>query len=352
MQTNVKLAPFRSQFINIQGGLVMKRIAKVLAVVMVALMAVSLAGCAAKPKDDAKKALKVGILLPGAINDKGWNASAYEGLQKAKEKFGVDVSYMENVAPSDMEEVFRRYASQGYDLVLGHGYQFSDAAAKVAKEFPKVKFGILNGNVTAEPNLASYQFTNWQPGYVTGVLAGLITKKNSIGAIGGQKIPVIEDALNAFKDGVLSVNPKAKVVITYVDTWDDVAKGKETALAMIRNGADVTVCDANAVGLGNIQAAKEKGTYAIGFVDDQYSVAPETVVASGIQSNQTMVAFAVEQLVKGQFAAKSYTLGIKEGAEGLSPLYDWENKLPKDVIAKVKQIQQDIIDGKITWTKH
>lgn len=339
----------------------MKRLISLALVVLMLGLLVSTAGCSQKasdapkgtepPKAEAPKKFRVGLLLPGNINDKGWNASAYEGLMKAKEQFGVEVSYMESVAPSDMEEVFRRYATQGYDLVLGHGFQFADAAKKVAAEFTKTKFGVLNGGVSAAPNLASFQFTNWQPGYVTGVLAGLITRSNAIGAIGGQKIPVIEDALNAFKDGALSVNPKAKVTITYVDTWDDVAKGKETALAMIQNGADVVVTDANAVGLGAIEAAKAKRTYHIGFVDDQYQVAPEVVVASGIQSNQKMVVYAVEKALKGGFDPKVFTLGIKEGVEGISPLYEWEKKLPKEVVEKVKQTEKDIADGKITWTK-
>ena len=338
----------------------MKRLMSLVLVVLM-LGVLVLAGCGQKtsepqkasdsPKSEAPKKFRVGLLLPGNINDKGWNASAYEGLMKAKEQFGVEVSYMESVAPSDMEEVFRRYATQGYDLVLGHGFQFADAAKKVASEFPKTKFGVLNGGVSTAPNLASFQFTNWQPGYVTGVLAGLITKSNVIGAIGGQKIPVIEDALNAFKDGALSVNPKAKVTITYVDSWDDVAKGKETALAMIQNGADIVVTDANAVGLGAIEAAKAKRTYHIGFVDDQYQVAPEVVVASGIQSNQKMVVFAVEKAMKGGFEPEVFTLGINEGAEGISPLYEWEKKLPKEVVEKVKQTEKDIAEGKITWTK-
>ncbi|WP_227764903.1 BMP family protein [Zhaonella formicivorans] len=330
-----------------------------IALVLVLALAV-LAGCGGQkadnsgteqPQGDSKETLKVGILLPGNINDKGWNASAYEGLMQAKEKFGVEVTYQENVTQSDMEEVFRNYATNGYNLIIGHGYQFSDAAQKVAEEFPDAKFAILNGYVSNGKNLASYSFTNWQPGYVAGTLAGLLTKTNKIGAIGAQKIPVIEDALEAFKDAAKAVNPNAEVVITYVDSWDDVAKGKETALAMINNGADVVTCDANAVGLGAIEAAKEKGTYHIGFVDDQYNVAPEVVVASAIQSNQEMVKYVVKAVLDGNFKPEQNVLGIKEGVEGISSFHDWESKLPKEVIDKVMQVNQDIIDGKITWTK-
>jgi basic membrane protein A len=293
--------------------------------------------------------MKVGILLPGNINDSGWNQTAYQGMVAAKEKFDIEISYMESVAQSDQEEAFRNYANEGYDLVIGHGYQFQDAALKVAEDFPDTYFAVLNGSVQQEPNVASYQFTNWQPGYVTGALAGLITETNKIGAIGGQEIPVIKDALEAFRDGARRVNPEANVTITYVDSWTDIAKGKETALAMIDSGADVVVCDANAVGLGSIEACQERGVLAIGFVQDQYEVAPETVVASGIQSNQKLVYYVIEEFLRGNFKAGIFQLGIAEGVEGISPLYDWEEKLPARVIEEVRSIEKRIADKEITW---
>lgn len=303
------------------------------------------------PAAQQEETLKVGLLLPGNVNDKGWNASAYEGLMTAKDEFDVEVAYQEAVTQSDMEEVFRNYATSGYNLIIGHGYQFSDAAAKVAEEFPDVKFVILNGAVSNGKNLASYSFTNWQPGYVAGYLAGLLTETNKIGAIGAQQTAVIEDALNAFAQAAKAANPNADVTITYVDSWDDVAKGKETALAMIDNGADVVTCNANAVGLGAIEAAKERGTIHIGFVDDQFAVAPEVVVASGIQSNQEMVKLVIKETLDGNFNPAANIKGIKEGVEGISSFHDWEDKLDKEIIDKVKQVEQDIIDGKITFEK-
>jgi basic membrane protein A len=304
-----------------------------------------------QPAEQQEETLKVGLLLPGNVNDKGWNASAYEGLVAAEQEYGVEIAYQEAVTQSDMEEVFRSYATSGYNLIIGHGFQFSDAAAKVAEEFPDVKFVILNGATSNGRNLASYSFTNWEPGYVAGYLAGLLTETNKIGAIGAQQTAVIEDALNAFAQAAKEANPSADVTITYVDSWDDVAKGKETALAMIDNGADVVTCNANAVGLGAIEAAKERGTYHIGFVDDQFPVAPEVVVASAIQSNQEMVKLIVRETLADNFNPAENVIGIKDGVEGISSFHDWEDKLDKEIIDKVKQVEQDIIDGKITFKK-
>jgi basic membrane protein A len=334
----------------------MKRVGTVLfvALLMVSVSATVYAGGEQEdaPDSDEKAgqdSVKVGILLPGNINDSGWNQTAYQGLEAAKEKHDIETNYVESVAQSDMEESFRNFATAGYDLVIGHGYQFQDAAQKVAEAFPDTSFAILNGSVKREPNLSSYQFTNWQPGYVTGALAGLITETNKIGAIGGQEIPVIKDALEAFRDGARRVNPQAEVVITYVDSWTDVAKGKETALAMIENGADVVVTDANAVGLGSIEACQEKGAYAIGFVQDQYEVAPDTVVASGIQSNQKLVLYVIEEYLAGNFRPGIFQLGISEGVEGMSPLYEWEEKLPQDVVDEVREIERKVAGGEIAW---
>jgi basic membrane protein A and related proteins len=327
----------------------------------IAILAASLmlfsAGCSTNstsaPKQEAEKKEdkkpKVAIVLPGNINDNGWNASAYQGLKQAEQEFGVETGYQEAVSQSDQEEVFRNFASNGYDLVIGHGYQFADTAKKVADQFPDVKFVVLNAGIGNDKNLGSYSFTNWQPGYLTGTLAGLVTKTNVLGAIGGEEIPVIKDALEAFAAGAKAVNPEVKVNITYVGTWDDVAKGKETALAMYNNKADIVVTDANAVGLGAIDAAKQVNKYAIGFVADQFDIAPEVVIASGIQSNTEMVRYVVKEFIDGKFSpTANNVLGVKEKAEGIT-LRDWEQKLPKDVVDKVKQIEEGIISGKITY---
>lgn len=329
---------------------------KGIAVLAAAIMLFS-SGCSARNTTSTKednnqnevKKLKVAIVLPGNINDNGWNASAYQGLKQSEEEFNIESNYQEAVSQSDQEEVFRNFATNGYDLVIGHGYQFADTAKKVAEEFPNVKFVVLNGSVGNGKNLGSYSFTNWQPGYLTGALAGLVTKTNVIGAIGAEESPVITATMESFAAGAKAVNPKVKVNITYIGSWDDVAKGKETALSMYNNNTDIIVTDANAVGLGSIEAAKQVKKYAIGFVSDQFDIAPENVIASGIQSNTEMVKYVVKAVIDGKFNPESNNiLGVKENAEGIT-LRDWEKKLPKDVVDKITQIKQDIIDGKITY---
>ena len=291
--------------------------------------------------------LRVALLLPGSINDKGWNASAYEGLMTMAKEHDIEVAYQENVSQSDMEGVFWDYASEGYNLIIGHGYQFGDAAEKVCTEFPEVNFVVLNGDNSNGTNLCSYSFTGWETGYMGGSLAGLLTKTGKIGVIGAEDTPAISNSLIGFKVAAETINPDCEVTLTYVNTYDDVAKGKETALAMINNGCDIVSCNANAVGLGAIEAAKETNTYYIGFVDDQYEVAPEVVVNSVLQSNQRLVAVVIEDALNGALKFETNVSGIADGAEGLAPWYDWEDKLDPEIISRLDQIEQDIIDGKI-----
>lgn len=291
--------------------------------------------------------LKVALLLPGPVDDGGWNGNAYKALMEAKTEFGAEVSFMENIAQSDFEEAFRNYASDGYNLVIGHGFQFQDAAMKVAQDYPDTKFVIFNGSVSQEPNVASIHFTDWEPGYIAGAMAGLATKTNKVGGIGAIEIPVIYNAIEGYKAGAKAVNANVEVITSYVGTWDDIPKGKETALAMINNGCDVVMCDANQVGLGSISACKEAGVYAVGFVNDQASLAPDNVIGSALYDTGVMVKLVIRSVQDGTFKPEVKGVGLKEGAHGLTWNPKFEESMP-DLVSKVNQIAQDIIDGKVT----
>lgn len=337
----------------------MKRWISILVIVM--MLAALVAGCGgqnnsadssgtAGDNGEVKK-LKVALLLPGPINDMGWNASAYEGLKQAEEKFNVEIAYQENVQQSDMEGVFRGYAEQGYDVIIGHGFQFGDAAKKVAAEFPNSKFIVTSSNISQEPNLASVNIDNEQQGFLMGVVAGLMTKSNIVGSIGGQEIPPIKGSLAGFEQGVKYVNPNATILSTMTGSFDDVAKAKETALAMISQGADVIMANANQAGLGAIEAAKIKGVYAIGSNQDQNDIVPDTVVVSGIKSVPVLITFVVQKIQNNDFEAKFYNLGFNEGAVYLSPYHGFEDKIPQEVKDKIKAITEDLAAGKIEVKK-
>lgn len=296
--------------------------------------------------------LKVALLLSGPISDMGWNASAYEGLKQAEEEYGIETAYTESIAQSDIEEVFRGFAQQGFDLIIGHGFQFGDAALKVAPEFPDVKFVVTSSSITQEPNLGSTNLDNVQQGFLMGAAAAILSESGVVAGIGGQEMPPIVGSVEGFIQGAKYVNPDIEVLTAMTGSNDDVTQAKETALAMIDDGADVVMTNANQAGLGSIEACQERGVYAIGSNQDQNDIAPDTVVISGIKSSPVMITFIIEKVLAGEFEPTFYPLGVKEGAVYFSPFHGFEEKLPQEVRDQIMAIQEDMISGKIEVSEY
>lgn len=292
--------------------------------------------------------LKMAVLLPGNINDGGWVQAAYDGILYVKRKYpNVVVSYQESIPEKDFETAFRDYASRGYNLIYGHGFQFGDAAQKVAKEFPNVYFWIHSSTVTQAPNVASSVAALEEQGFVVGAVAGLLTKSNVIGFAGGQDIPVITIPQEYSVKGAKYVNPNVKVLTSILGTWDDVQKGREVALAYIGQGADVVVVNANVVQLGSVQAAASKGALAIGMGRDINDVAPDTVVTSLLWNMGPIMEMALQQVAAKKFEPKNYVLGFKSGHLSLAPYHGFDQKLPKEVKDKIADIVKKVSEGQI-----
>jgi len=317
---------------------------KFITVLLIALLVVSVAGCSGSQK--ASKTFKVGLLVPGSINDQGWNASAYKGLMAIKDQLGAEVSYVEAGNPSDMVNAFRDYAKKGYNLVIGHGFQYQDAAEQVAKEFPKTVFMTVGGSKTAK-NLAPIIIKSEDVHYLFGIIAAKLSKTGTIGFIGGVNIPAITKTERAFKMGAQSVNPNIKVLSAYIGSWDDVAGGKEAAIAQIENKADVIAHNGNAVGLGVIQACKEKGVWVFGMSEDQSKLAPDQLIASNMgYMDKAFVAIA-KTVKEGKFEGKVQEVGLREGVEELLWNPTVKAKLPQAIIDAVDQAAAKIKSGEL-----
>lgn len=310
------------------------------------LIASLLAGCqAATPTQQATptaEPIKVALLLYGPLADTGWNATAYQGLLAAQEEFGVEIALSEDVQIPDIEQAIRDYASQGYDLIIGHSFPFMDPMIAVAPEFPDTKFAVTNGYLSAE-NVASFYPREVESHYLAGVLCGLMTKSNVIGIVGGVELPNLVANFNAFKQGVASVNPDAQVLISYVGDWGDPAGGKEAALAQINNGADILLDEAAGSGLGVLEACQEHDIPVISYVGLDSDAAPPQMVASILPDFVTMIKHEVELVVKGQFVGQVERPDL---ASGIVDLFMNEN-VPPEVRAKVEEAKQAIINGEI-----
>jgi basic membrane protein A len=314
------------------------------------LVMVSLAGCAPKTEEPAPAtetpttaAPKIVLILPGPINDQGWNATAYEGLKLVEKDLGVKMEYVESVQQADFESTLRDYGEKGYDLVFAHGTQFFDAAKAIGPQYPDTFYMVINSEEGVAPNVGGIGIREWEGGYVAGTLAAMNTTSKKLGAIGSFPFPVIEGTLDAFEAAAIAVDPTITVTKTYVNSWDDIQKGKETALAMAEAGADLVFCTANQVGLGSIDAAKTKGIKAIGYISPQNEVAPGTVIASITYNTPGLFKVAVQNFLDGKLTAEGKSLGWVDDVLSMQ----WTDQSTVEMKAKVEQIIQDLKDGKI-----
>lgn len=333
---------------------------KIISLFLVLGLAVMLfTGCASIPAESAdenrgdapeltEEPLKVGLVLPGPINDMGWNASAYEGLMKIEADYGADVLYVENINQSDMEEAFRNFAIQGYDLVFGHGFQFGDTATIVAEQYPDTKFVISSSTISNDLNLASVNAVGTDQGFLAGALAALLSESGQVGAIGGMDIPPIRDSLSGFVAGAKYVNPDIVISVVMTGSFDDVTNAKETAIAMIDRGVDVIFANANQAGLGSIEACKERGIISLGSNQDQNPIAPDTVVASVIKSIPRLFTFIVEEVEAGSFNPQFYALSINEDAIYFA---DWHgnDEVYPEAYATINIIIRGMAEGSIVY---
>jgi len=237
-------------------------------------------GRGARDDSTSPSAFKVALLTPGPISDQSWNGGAYQGLLAIRDSLGAQVSHVQTKTPADFEENFREYGARGFHLVIGHGFEFQDAARRVAPQFPGTVYVTTSGN-TSSANVAGILFSFADASYLAGILAGSMSRSGTVGVIGGTELPPVKESFLAFERGVRSVKPGARVLTAYIGNWDDVSAGKEQALAQIARGADVIFQNADAAGLGVFQAARERrGIHVIGSNADQNHVAPQVTLGS------------------------------------------------------------------------
>ena len=259
----------------------------------------------------APKNMRVALLTPGPISDKSWNGIAHEGLLAIRDSLGAETSHIQTKTPAEFDENFRQYGAQGYDLVIGNGFEYQEAATRVAPSYPKTNYVITSGRVTA-PNVAGLAFAFEEASYQAGIIAGAVTKSNKIGLIAGTELPPVKTSFLAFERGAKSVNPKVSVITSYIGNWDDVSAGKEQALAQIAQGADIIFQNADAAGLGVFQAAREKNILAFGTNADQNSVAPDVVIASVVIDLPKAFLMVAREVQAGTFTGRVLNLGVKD----------------------------------------
>ncbi len=303
--------------------------------------------------DPNVKVLRVGLVFDvGGRGDKSFNDAAYGGLARARDEFNFDVSYLEPAGSEDREAAMRLFASRGFDLVIGVGFIFSSDINEVALEYPNVRFACVDYTPNADPippNVAGIAFHEEEGAFLAGSIAGLLSKTEHVGFIGGMDSPIIRKFEVGYAAGVKAVCPKCIVHAAYAggspDAFRDPAKGKSLTISQIAAGADVFFHASGATGHGVFEAAHDAHAIAIGVDSDQYSEMPDTIVTSMLKRGDVAVYEIAKAVALGNFVGGMHMLGLKEGALDFVR-GEHAARLPESVIARTDELRSEIIEGK------
>ena len=289
--------------------------------------------------------VKVGFVYVGPTGDAGWTYSHDEARKYVIDQIGsdkVETSYVESVAEgADAERVIRNLAAKGHDLIFTTSFGYMNPTLKVAKRFPKVKFEHATGYKQSK-NVGTYMARAYQARYLTGLVAGKMTKSDVIGYVGSFPIPEVIRGINAFTKGVREVNPNAKVKVVWVSSWYDPAKEREAAESLILQNADVLAQHTDSAAV--IQTAESKGKYAIGYHSDMSAFGANAHLTSAVHNWGPIYLAKTQALLDKKWVKEDLWYGIKEGVTDIAPL---NKAVPQDVRDLVEAKKADIKDGKI-----
>lgn len=316
----------------------------------------------AAPAEPEKAKIKVVNLLNGVQGDKSFFDSAVRGVTQAKDEFDLEVKTIEaGIDPAKWQPALEdAAANEEYDILIVGTYQMSEFLQLVAPKYPDKKFIIYDVSVDYTAcdckNVYSITYKQNEGSYLAGVYAGLMTQSGIIGAVGAQDIPVINDFLVGYEQGAKDARADTQVIIQYAGGWNDPAKGKELALAMYQQGADVVFNVAGGTGVGIFQAAEEVGKYAIGVDSDQATIVAETdpdqakfIVTSMMKNVDNSLYRALKMYIEGTLPfGTAESLGGAEGGVGLAKNKFYDESTSDEVKAKIDQAEKDLAEGKIT----
>ena len=319
-----------------------------LSVIMSASM---LVGCGTKSTEEnstASSDIKIGMVADmGGINDESFNQSAWEGLQKAEKDLGIEIKVIESKQASEYLQNMESLLDEDVDMVIGVGYAMKEDIQKQAENYPDKQFVLIDETYDTIPeNVTPILFRENEAAYLTGLIAGKMTKTNNVGFIGGIQTPVVSRFEYGYKAGVKDANKDCNVNVQYAGTFSDAAKGKSIANQMYGNGTDIILSAAGGTGLGAIESAKEQNKYAIGVDRDQSDLAPENVLTSALKRVNVGVYDTVKEFVEGKLTGgQEKVYGLKEDGVGIPETT--KNLVPQDIIDYVNSMIEKIKNDEI-----
>lgn len=328
-----------------------------------AVAAAALAGCgkkeepapapapapaAAAPAPAKPEPLKVAFAYVGPVGDGGWTFAHDNGRKEMEKALGdkVVTSFVESVPESaDAERVFRDLAGQGNKLIFGTTFGYMESMLKVAADHKDIKFEHAAGYKTAE-NLRTYDSRTYEGAYMAGVIAGAMTKSNTLGVVGSVPIPEVIRNINSFTMGAQSVNPKVKTKVVWVNEWFSPPKETEAATSLINGGADVLFQNTDSPAV--LKTAQDKGKRAFGWDSDMTAYGPKAHLASAVINWGPYYTKAVTEAIEGKWATGASWWGVKEGAIDIVSIAE---DVPADIKTKVADVKKGLADGSFSIWK-
>ncbi|MCI8401696.1 MAG: BMP family ABC transporter substrate-binding protein [Lachnospiraceae bacterium] len=329
---------------------------RILALMMVAVMLLSLAACGGSPAQGESgeskteggddKVIRVGMVTDvGGINDHSFNETSWKGLQQAETELGIETKYVQSNQDSDYNTNIQTLLDDGYDLIICVGFKLAQATRAAAEANPDQKFAIIDDASNQDlPNVACLMFEQAQASYLVGVVAGMMTEKNNVGFVIGENTGPMNQFGYGYLAGVLDTNPNATIQQYNANSFTDAGSGKTAAKDMITKGADVIYHAAGAVGAGVIEACNEEKVWAIGVDTDQSSLAPDVVLTSAMKRVDNASYDIAKAVLEGTFSAGVHVYGMENGGVDIAPT---TTLLPEEVLSAVEKAKEDILAGNI-----
>ncbi len=283
----------------------------------------------------------------GGLGDKSFNDSAYRGLVEAKDRLGAEIDVLQSKSAADYQPNLTVLADEDYDEIFAIGFLMSEDLAQVANSYPRRHFAIVDA-VVDRPNVASITFKEQDGSFLAGALAAMMTKTKTIAFLGGLDIPLLRKFEAGFTAGAHEIDPHVNVLVKYIGSFDDVASGKELAGVLYDQHADIVFAAAGKSGLGAFDAVRDRpNAYVIGCDSDQDALVPGKVLTSMIKHVDVAIFRVAQETVSQKIPAGVVTLGIAEGAIGLTDFTYTRAQIGPARIARLAAIRAAIVSGKV-----
>lgn len=294
------------------------------------------------PGNKVQGTLKVALLTPASVNDSGWSAIAYQGLMAIKDKDKAEVN-QEVTKDANIKDAMRNYAQDGYNLVIGHGFEYNAPALEVAKDFPNTVF-VTSGGAGSAANVGAIRFYLEEGFYLAGMIAGKLSKTGKVAMIGGPDVPSIRSTFKAFAAGAQESNPSVIVIEKFTGKNDDVAAAQQATLQAIDEGADVLIHQTNSGVSGFVKACEDRKVWCFGANEDQNKLSKQFVASAIVKVEEPFLDLA-KRVQDGTFKGAIELVGMKQG--GVDFVFNPINAslIPAELKESITERQLQMVDG-------